>query len=438
MERKRTLDTTLNERLLEFIEKSPSVYHVIVNIAEELRGAGYVPLRERARWQLSPGGKYYVIRGGASVIAFRIPAGARWTGFRLAAAHSDSPCFKLKLRAELAGNGYLRLNTEPYGGMLMSTWFDRPLSVAGRVLVEEDGKPVSRLVALDRDLFVIPSVAIHMNRGANDGVKLLANVDTLPLAGGETAAGCLRAMLAEAAGTAEERLIDGDLYLYCRGRGTVLGAKEELLLSPKLDDLECAWGCLRGFLDAQDGDSGAVPVCCVFHNEEVGSATKQGAGSAFLRDTLRRICLAAGRGEEEFLSLLAGSFLVSADNAHAVHPNHPEYADAQNAPRLNGGVVIKYNANQRYATDGVSAAVFRSVCAGAGVPVQVFANRSDLPGGSTLGSIADTLLPVATVDIGLAQLAMHSAVETAGAEDLAHLVRAMTAYFSDSRELPEA
>ena len=436
MERMTVVDTDLNGQLLDFIEKSPSVFHIIENFAAALRGAGYTALRERERWQLSPGGKYYVVRGGSSVIAFRVPVGERWIGFRLAAAHSDSPCFRLKYNPELCGNGYLRLNTEKYGGMLMSTWFDRPLSVAGRVLVEEDGGLVSRLVNLDRDLLVIPSVAIHMNRGANDGVKLSANVDTLPLAGGEDAAGCLRAMLAEAAGTTEERLADGDLYLYCRGRGTVLGAKGEYLHAPKLDDLECAWGCMHGFLAGEDKQTGAVPVCCVFNNEEVGSETKQGAGSLFLRDTLRRICAAFGRDEADLLALLAESFLVSADNAHAVHPNHPEYADAGNSPRMNGGVVIKYNASQRYATDGVSAAMFRSVCTAAGVPVQVFANRSDLAGGSTLGSIADTLLPVPTVDIGLAQLAMHSAAETAGAEDLRYLTQAMRAYYAADFRFP--
>ena len=427
---------TLNGQLLDFIERSPSVFHVIGNLGAALRGAGYTPLSERDRWQLSPGGKYYVVRGGSSLIAFRIPAAKRWAGFRLAVSHADSPCFRLKFHPELPGNGCLRLSTEKYGGMLMSTWFDRPLSVAGRVLVKEKGGLACRLVDLDRDLLVIPSVAIHMNRNANDGLRLLANVDTLPLAGGEDAAGCLRAMLAEAAGAAEEDLADGDLFLYCRGRGTVIGLKDEFLLSPKLDGLECAWSCMHGFLAGEDAQGAALPVCGIFDNEEVGSVTKQGAGSLFLRDTLRRICAASGYSEPDFLALLSESFLVSADNAHAVHPNHPEYADLANSPRMNGGVVIKYNASQRYATDAVSAAVFRAVCDDAGVPVQVFANRSDLAGGSTIGSITDTHLPVPTVDIGLAQLAMHSAVETAGAADLEYLTRAMRAYYAADLRLP--
>lgn len=426
-----------NTALLDFIEHSPSVYHVIDHFAAQLRERGYVPLSERERWSLCPGGKYYVIRGGASLITFRVPTAEAWTGLRISAAHSDSPTFKLKAKPELCNNDYLRLNTEKYGGMLMSTWFDRPLSVAGRVLIEEDGSLISRLVNIDRDLLVIPSVAIHMNRNANDGTKLLANIDTLPLLGAAADAGKLRELVAAAAGTSAEKIADADLFLYCRGRGTVLGAEEAYLMSPKLDDLECAWGCVQGFLAGEREAAETMSVCCIFNHEEVGSETRQGAGSLFLRDTLRRACMSCGKDEADFMALLAAGFLVSADNAHAVHPNHPEYADPGNAPRMNGGIVIKYNANQRYATDGASAAAFRMLCTAAGVPVQVFSNRADLAGGSTLGSIADTLLPIATVDIGLPQLAMHSAVETAGAADLAYLVQAMTAYYAQPLSLPE-
>lgn len=423
-----------SERLLDFIRRCPSTYHVISELCAQLSEAGYVRLREAEPWHIARGGKYFAVRGGTSLAAFRIPAERTADSFRIAAAHSDSPTFKLKPNAELSG-GYLRLNTEPYGGMVMSSWLDRPLSAAGRLLVRTETGLEARLCNIDRDLLVIPGVAIHMNRTVNDGQKLLANVDTLPLLGGESAAGSLNALAAEAAGVSPEQIADGDLFLYCRERGGIVGAQGEYIVSPKLDDLECAWGCMNGFLGS--GDTDAIPVCCIFDNEEVGSATKQGAGSAFLRDTLRRIACGLGRGEESFQTMLAGSFMVSADNAHAVHPNHPEYADGENCPRMNGGVVIKYNAAQRYATDGVSAAVFREVCRAADVPVQVYANRSDLPGGSTLGSIADTLLPVATVDIGLAQLSMHSAVETAGSADPALLLRAMTAYFGAEIFLPE-
>ena len=409
------------QSMLDFIADSPSCYHVIANTAAELTAAGYAPLSERERWTLKPGGRYFVTRNSSSLIAFRVPE-TLTGGFMMAAAHSDSPTFKLKEHAELRSNGYVRLNTEKYGGMLMATWFDRPLSVAGRLFVREGGGIAEKLVDIDRDLLVIPSVAIHMNRNANDGMKYMANIDTIPLFSSEDPAAAILPMAAEAAGVSPDNVLGSDLFLYCRGRGVTFGAHSEYILSPRLDDLACAWSCLEGFLAARD--TGALPILCIFDNEEVGSETKQGAASAFLRDTLRRIVFALGHDEEAFRTMLARSFLLSADNAHAIHPNHPEYSDGDNCPHMNAGVVIKFNANQRYATDGRSCALFRSICQDAGVPTQVMANRSDLPGGSTLGSIANTLVPVSTVDIGLAQLAMHSAWETMGAEDCAYLTAA--------------
>ena len=412
------------EQLMDLIEKSPSRYHATANLKNRLTAEGYTALAEDAAWDVRPGGRYVVTRNDSSLLAFRVPEGGI-TGFALAAAHSDSPTFQIKEHAEKLSARCTVLDTEKYGGMLMNTWFDRPLSVAGRIIVERDGKLEERLVDVDRDLMIIPSVAIHMNRAANDGVKLLANVDTLPLLG--CGAQDLRAIVAEAAGVAPEQILGHDLFLYLRGRGSVLGAEGELIGSPKLDDLACAFALTEGFL--QSSPSGAIPVLAVFDNEEVGSETKQGAASNFLRDTLRRLTLALGKTEEDYLRWCAGSFLVSADNAHAQHPNHPEFADAQNTPYLNGGVVVKFNANQRYATDAVSAAAFRLLCRETGEQTQTYANRSDLPGGSTLGSISDTRVAVPTVDIGLAQLAMHSAYETMGARDLDSLVRVMAAYF---------
>ncbi len=412
------------EQLMDLIEKSPSRYHATANLKNRLTAEGYTALAEDAAWDVRPGGRYVVTRNDSSLLAFRVPEGGV-TGFALAAAHSDSPTFQIKEHAEKLSARCTVLDTEKYGGMLMNTWFDRPLSVAGRIIVERDGKLEARLADVDRDLMIIPSVAIHMNRAANDGVKLLANVDTFPLLG--CGAQDLRAIVAEAAGVAPEQILGHDLFLYLRGRGSVLGAEGELIGSPKLDDLACAFALTEGFL--QSSPSGAIPVLAVFDNEEVGSETKQGAASNFLRDTLRRLTLALGKTEEDYLRWCAGSFLVSADNAHAQHPNHPEFADAQNTPYLNGGVVVKFNANQRYATDAVSAAAFRLLCRETGEQTQTYANRSDLPGGSTLGSISDTRVAVPTVDIGLAQLAMHSAYETMGARDLDSLVRVMAAYF---------
>ena len=411
--------------LCDFLNAAHSVYHAQAYLAETLKNAGYTRLYEQDEWALAPGGKYFLTRGGSALAAFRVPQGSP-KGFLMSASHSDRPTFKVKENFELAA-AYTRMAVERYGGMLISPWLDRPLSVAGRVTVETEAGVETKLLDIDRDLLLIPNVAIHMNRAANEGFKFMANIDTLPLYGMQEASGSFRSVVAKAAGVQEDEVLGEDLSLYVRTRGTCLGAKNEFILAPRLDDLGCVFGLLEGFLAAKA--SGSVPVFCAFDNEEVGSETKQGAASSLLSDTLRRIALALGLNEEGYLRMLAQSFLVSADNAHGVHPNHPEYADMTNTPRLNGGVVIKFNANQRYTTDGISCALFTAVCREAGAPVQVYANRSDMPGGSTLGSIATTKVSVPSVDIGLAQLAMHSCVETAGAEDLDALVKAMTCYY---------
>ena len=424
------MEQEITRRLLAFLDASPSCYHAAANVAEALLKAGYTRLYEGEPWQLTEGGRYFVLRGGASVIAFRVPR-RDFRGFMIAAGHSDSPTFKVRETAEgPAAGGCLRLSVEPYGGMVMRSWLDRPLSVAGRVVVREAGRLAARLVNVDRDLLVIPSVAIHMDREVNKGTALKANVDMLPLFGMGKEPGAFRRLIAEEAGAAEENLISTDLFLYPRQAATLTGVAEEFVASPRLDDLQCVFGCLEGFLAAKDGES--VPVLAVFHNEEVGSGTRQGADSTFLTDVLRRASASMGRTEEEYRAAVANSFLVSADNAHAIHPNHPEYADGREFPVLNGGVVVKYNAAQRYTTDAVSDAVFRQVCREAGVPVQRYSNRADLPGGSTLGNISTAHLSVHSVDIGLPQLAMHSACEVAGAKDIEYLVRAMTGYFEKS------
>lgn len=420
----------LAKELMTFIDNSPSCYHVTANFADMLEQAGYQALNEQDKWEIQAGGKYFVTRNGSSVIAFRVPKSLKG-GFLMAAAHSDSPTFKIKENPEHPAVGhYIQLNTEKYGGSLMATWFDRPLSVAGRVLVQQDGAIYVKPVAVEEDLLVIPSVAIHMDREVNKGTALKANVDLLPLFACGKEPGAFRRLIAGAAGVEEADLLTTDLFLYPRTGGTLTGANEEFVSSARLDDLQCVFGCLRGFLGA--ADSGSVPVLAVFNNEEVGSGTRQGADSTFLTDVLRRVNGAMGRGEEDWMTAAVNSFLVSADNAHAVHPAHPEYADPNEAPVLNGGIVLKYNASQRYTTDALSAAVFSQICHEAGVPVQRYSNRADLPGGSTLGNISTAHLSVPSVDIGLPQLAMHSAYEVAGAGDTEYLVRAMTAYFGRS------
>ena len=412
------------DALCGFLDASHSVYHAQNAIVEQLNQAGYSPLEEQNVWTLTPGGKYYVTRGGTAVIAFRIPQGNP-TGFVMSASHCDRPCFKLKENYELSGT-YLRAAVERYGGMILSTWLDRPLSLAGRVAVDTGDGIETRLVDIDRDLLLIPNVAIHMNRQVNDGYKWNPAVDTIPLAGGKDAAGRLEALLEQEAGG---KILGHDLYLYLRQKASIWGVGEEYLSAPALDDLECVWGCAQGFLNA--GESRAIPVLCVFDSEEVGSGSVQGAGSTLLTDALTRICQSLGQSLQQ---LLAQSFLVSADNAHAIHPNHPEFADPSNAPVLGGGIVLKHNANLSYCTDGVAAAIFRKVCATAGVPVQSYYNRADLPGGSTLGRISLAHVSVPTVDIGLAQLAMHSSYETAAVADALYLEQAMTAYYGSALE----
>ena len=413
------------EKLMAFLDASVSVYHAAAYLANVLEDAGYARLSEGESWNLTAGGKYYLTRGGTAVLAFRVPETTP-KGFLMSASHSDRPTFKVKENAELTGK-YTRLSTEKYGGMLIAPWLDRPLSIAGRVMVETEDGVESRLVNIDRDLTVIPNVAIHMNRQANEGYKWNPAVDTLPLLGGADAAGKLNDLLEEAAGG---KILGHDLYLYIRQKATVWGMDEEYISSAALDDLQCAWACTQGFLNAEDG--GSIPVLCVFDSEEVGSSSVQGAASKLLESTISRIC--AGLGLEEQV-MLANSFMISADNAHAVHPNHPEFADANNAPVVNGGVALKFNANLRYSTDGVSAAIFRKVCQKADVKVQTYCNRADIPGGSTLGNISLSHVSVPTADIGLPQLAMHSCYETAGVADAIDLEKVMATYYAGSLEV---
>jgi aspartyl aminopeptidase len=310
--------------------------------------------------------------------------------------------------------------------MLMSTWLDRPLSVAGRVLVETENGVETKLVNLDRDLLLIPNVAIHMNRSANDGYKWNPAVDTLPLVGGKNAKGKLEKLLTKAAGG---KILGSDLYLYVRQQPSVWGLKEEFISAPALDNLLGVWGCAQGFLKAEP--SGSIPVLTVFDSEEVGSNSAQGADSTLLSSNLARISRCLNLDHDR---MLANSMMASVDMAHALHPNHPELADATNAPVLNGGVVLKFNASKTYTTCGLTSALFRTICGKVNVPCQTYYNRADMRGGSTLGYISLNHVSVPSVDIGLAQLAMHSCFETVGVEDCIHLENAMTAYYSTTLE----
>ena len=407
-----------NTALFDFIAHCPTAFHTAATVCEALTAAGYTRLAESDAWTLEAGRGYFVSRGASSVIAFRAPEA--FGGFVIAAAHGDSPAPKIKENADLKSADYTELSVEPYGGMIFSTWFDRPLSVAGRVIVRTEGGIAARLCDLGVPAAVIPNVAIHMNRTMNDGTKLNAAVDLLPLYGGADAEP-LRARVAASLGVAADDIFSADLFVYNPQAGVEWNG---YISAPRLDDLQCVYAALHGFLDA--GCGAAAKVLAVFDNEEVGSRTQQGAASTFLCDVLRRVSTAFGL---DYDAAVAGSLMLSCDNAHAIHPNHPEYADKNHQVRMNGGVVIKYNANRNYATDAWSAALFRVICTRAGVPVQLYANRADMPGGSTLGNIANTQVSLPTVDIGAAQLAMHSAYETAGAADTAYLYRAIKQAF---------
>lgn len=418
--------------LLAFLNEATTAFHAVAAICDRLEASGFIKLDETRQWDLSANGKYYVTRNDSSLIAFQIPKG-NVNSFMIGASHSDFPAFKVKPNPEIIENGYVKLNIEGYGGMIMSSWLDRPLSVAGRVIIRDGNVIKSKLINIDHDTLIIPNLAIHMNRGVNKEQNFNAQKDMLPILGlADTAKGDFANCIAKAAGVDKEDIIAQDLFLYVRERGKVWGINDEYISAPHLDDLECTYCNLKAFRKAEPKNS--VPVFAAFDNEEVGSATKQGADSSFLMDTMKRIFSAYGKSESEFLQTMASSFMVSADNAHAVHPNHPESSDPVNRPKLNKGIVIKHNAAQHYTTDAVSAAIFREICHKLNIPTQDFSNRADERSGSTLGSIANTHVSINTVDIGLAQLAMHSSYETAGTLDIELLIRAMRMFFSSSIE----
>lgn len=409
------------ERLSSFIKSSPTAYHATDTIARELATHGYTRISPSDLSAFSDGKKHFVILGGSSVIAFE---GKGREGFMICASHSDSPAFRVKSISPASAD-YARVGVEKYGGMIHYTWLDRPLSVAGRVFVRTESGISERLLNLDRDSMIIPSVAIHLNRGVNDGAKHNPAIDLIPLSGMDGAS--LSSAIANELSVNESDIVSHDLFVYNRDKTSVCGLNGELIVSPRLDDLECVHASLRAFLEAED-NSRSVKVLAVFDNEEVGSETKQGAASSVLSDTLIKI---AG-GSEKYYEMLENSFMISADNAHARHPNHPELSDSENAPVLGGGVVVKYNGNQRYTTDGFSDGVLRTVAEREGVRLQKYYNRADIAGGSTLGSIATTKLPVPAVDIGLPQLAMHSANETASVSDYLEMERLLTAFYRSS------
>ncbi|MCR5784864.1 MAG: M18 family aminopeptidase [Eubacterium sp.] len=411
--------------LFKFIKNSPSPFHAASEIKKRLAAAGFTELDEYSSYELAGGGKYFTTRNDSAVIAFELPKG-KPDGFHIIAAHDDSPAFKIKEEMNMCANPYVKLNVEKYGGMILSTWFDRPLGVAGRVMVKTKNGLESRLYESSKDLVMIPSLAIHMERDINDGHKYQVQKELMPIFGNEKAD--FKEFLADELKVKAEDIYGSDLFVYNRQEPSVWGDKDQFVSAPKLDDLECVYCALCGFIAAKPQNQ--INVLAIFDNEEVGSGTKQGADSTFLSDTLERMVQAIGIEKDGYHRMLASSLMISADNAHGMHPNYPEKADETNRPYLNEGIVIKYNANQKYTTDAVSGAAFKLICEKAKVPYQSFTNRSDMAGGSTLGNISNSQVSVNTVDIGLAQWAMHSSYESAGAKDIDYLVKAAKTFYS--------
>lgn len=418
------------ESMLDFISASPTAFHAVENIKNILKFSGFEELQESRPWNIELNRAYFVCRNGSSIIAFRTGSSASNTGFNIIASHTDSPTFKLKEKAELrTGAEYTRLNVEGYGGMISSSWLDRPLSIAGRVIISIPGGGIeSRLICFDRDLVLIPNVAIHMNRKANEGYKWNTQIDMLPLFSSGYEQGALTDMIARELGIKPDSIIGSDLYLYSREHSSVWGKNGEFVSSGRLDDLQCVYSSLVAMMASENPNTINVMAC--FDNEEVGSGTKQGADSTFLYDTLKRISLGLGMSESEYLQALASGFMLSADNAHAVHPNHPEFTDVENHVFMNKGVVLKSHAGQKYTSDGMSTAIVRAIADKAFIPLQYFSNRSDMAGGSTLGNISMSHVSIKSADIGLAQLAMHSCYETAGAKDTEYMIKFMKEFYS--------
>ncbi|MEG0239371.1 M18 family aminopeptidase [Anaerorhabdus sp.] len=415
------------KKMMSFIQSSPTCYQAVDTIKGELVKEGFQEIKESDTYHLEKGKKYFVIRNYSSIIAFKIGERLNQMSYHVVASHSDAPSFKLKPKHKKTNSGYEVMNTEVYGGPIYNTWMDRLLSVAGRVLVKENDTIRILPVHMKEPLCLIPNLAIHMNRSVNEGVKLNPQIDMLPMIS-KNKEYDLMDVIAKKVNIDKEQILDTDLFLYPIDNGYVWGDQNEFVSMYHLDDLQCAYTTLQGFIKGSNRDT--VSVYCCFDNEEVGSGTKQGADSTFLMDTIQRINSGLGYDFEMLQKALASSMIVSADNAHSIHPNHPEKSDPTNVVSINEGIVLKYNANQHYSTDGLSAALFKEICQDEKIKFQSFTNRSDERGGGTLGAISTSHVSILSVDIGCAQLAMHSALETAGVLDTDMMIYALEKFFN--------
>lgn len=412
--------------LIDFLNKSVNEYLAVEEIKRILDNAGFEQLEFSQNWNLKNGGNYYVVKDQSSLIAFKMGLKFENRGFNIVASHLDSPCLKIKQNGIISVKNNTILNTEVYGGPILATWFDRPLSIAGRIIVKENDELVSKIVNVDKDLLIIPSAAIHLKKDVTTNPQK----DLLPIAS-LTNYESINVLLEKVLGINKDDIISFDLSVYNKDQAKLVGVNEELLVSPRIDNLECAYTSLQAFINSVNENK--VNIYASFNNEEVGSNTKQGADSTILYDVLRRIV----KDEVELNINLANSFLVSADNAHAQHPNYMELSDPTNNVLMNKGIVIKHNSNQRYTTDGVSSAVMQMICEKANVPYQHYTNRSDQRGGGTLGAISSSHVSIHSVDIGLAQLAMHSANETAGLLDAEYMIKALEEFYRSNLNIKD-
>lgn len=427
-------DHIFAKELISFIDNSPSPFHVVHNLKNTLKDNGFIDLDPKSRWELKKNGRYFTVVNDSALIAFVIgEENVEEQGFRMIAAHTDSPGFKLKPFPDMRVKDYIKLNTESYGGPILHTWLDRPLSIAGRVALRSQNPfiPTKKLIDFKEPIVIIPSLSIHMNRTVNEGVKFNKQKDTLPLLGIESEEfgekNRIFRLIAQNIDVKIEEILDFDLFLYTVEKGLITGMNKEFISSPKLDDLAMVHAGLEALIHAKPSSGINVLVC--YDNEEIGSATRQGADSPILPYILERILLSLGKGREEYFRALANSYMISADMAHALHPNYEEKQDPTHHPLINGGPVIKINANQKYATDADTSAVYQEICQKAGVPVQKFVNRSDELGGTTIGPIGATQLGIRCVDVGNSMLAMHSVRELGGVLDHEYIIKSFEAFY---------
>ena len=422
--------------VIEFIDESPSTYHVVKNCSDILDENGFERIMPREKWEIKKGGKYFLKKSSSTIIAFTVGEDFDVkNGFKIFGAHTDSPCFRIKPSPEIVIENVVRLNTEVYGGPILSTWFDRPLSIAGRVIVKGENSffPRTVKIKIDEPLLTIPNLAIHQNREVNNGVKIDKQNDVLPVISlinkNFEREGYLERIILEKTGIKKEDIIDFDLYLYATEKGCLLGANEEFMSSPKIDNLASVYTGLIGLLEAEENQD-RINIFVAFDNEEIGSATKQGADSNYLLNTLERISLALGLSRGDFLQMLESSYILSADAAHAAHPAHLGKTDPTNRGRINEGISIKISAKQKYTSDGYSIAVIKQLIEGTEIQIQPFVNESNELGGSTIGPISSTHLDIDGVDLGVPMLAMHSVRELCGIFDVFYLKELAKEFFS--------